>query len=215
MFDRLFRNTEKSLVFYDFETNGFNKKMNKPWQLAWAKIEKGHVKKIENRFLYFANYSISDEVAKINHFDRSVYESKRNDPNSKPKKVIEDFLADLGDNYLCGQNIFRFDNEVLQSCCRDMGIDFDSRTFLRCVDTSPLEKMIEKKADFNDESPFFTQLKWSGFFEKGLKTSMLHMLKKYDIEFDEAKLHDAEYDIVKNYDILKKQMYLINIPDFA
>jgi len=47
--------------------------------------------------------------------------------------------------------------------------------------------------------------------DKTVKASQLALLKKYEIIFDERKLHDALYDVEMTYKIFKKQLFEIEL----
>ena len=55
------------------------------------------------------------------------------------------------------------------------------------------------------------QYKLNGFRERGLKTNLKFLCQKYSIDFDESKLHDALYDIEKNYEVFNKQVWEIEL----
>ena len=47
--------------------------------------------------------------------------------------------------------------------------------------------------------------------ERGLRTSQATLLKKYNIDHDPKRLHDALYDIEMNFKIFKKQLFDLEI----
>ena len=47
--------------------------------------------------------------------------------------------------------------------------------------------------------------------DKKVKASQLALLKKYEIPFDEKRLHDAIYDCEMTYKIFKKQLFEIEL----
>jgi DNA polymerase III epsilon subunit-like protein len=47
--------------------------------------------------------------------------------------------------------------------------------------------------------------------DKKVKASQLALLKKYSIDFDEKKLHDALYDVEMTYKIFRKQLFEIEL----
>ncbi len=55
------------------------------------------------------------------------------------------------------------------------------------------------------------QLRYLNYRERGLKTNQKYLLEHYGIDFDEKKLHDALYDIEKNFEIFQKQLWELEI----
>ena len=45
----------------------------------------------------------------------------------------------------------------------------------------------------------------------GLKTSQAALLKKYNIDHDPNRLHDALYDIEMNFKVFRKQLFELEI----
>ena len=66
-----------------------------------------------------------------------------------------------------------------------------------------------KNPDKNDLLAW--QLRYLNYRERGLKTSQKYLLQNYGIDFDESKLHDALYDIEKNFEIFQKQIWELEI----
>ena len=64
---------------------------------------------------------------------------------------------------------------------------------------------IERALDSNDLTSW--QYKLCNFRERGLKTNLKFLCQKYEVPFNEEKLHDALYDIKKNYEVFKKQVW--------
>jgi len=214
MIDNLLRNTKRDFTIFDFETNGLNLRRSLPWQLAWVRLNKYGIKQSKNRYLYYKNYQISDQVAAINHFKRDEYEAQATNSQSNPRNVIREFFQDWKDSYAVGHNIIRYDNWILNSICLDLGIQIPANFFKSCVDTIAIEKCIQKEGSFEGQDPLLAQIKWSGLHEKGMKTSQGFLLKKYNIDHNPEKLHDAEYDTLMNGKILEKQLETSNMPDF-
>jgi DNA polymerase III epsilon subunit-like protein len=55
------------------------------------------------------------------------------------------------------------------------------------------------------------QYKLLNFRKKGVKTNLKQLCKDYSIDFDESKLHDALYDVIKTYEVFLKMIWDIEI----
>jgi DNA polymerase III epsilon subunit-like protein len=50
-------------------------------------------------------------------------------------------------------------------------------------------------------------MKLASLRAKGVKTNLMSLCDKYKIDFDPSKLHDALYDIEKNFEVFKKLIW--------
>ena len=93
-----------------------------------------------------------------------------------------------------------------------MGVRISYENFIGdLLDTNILAKAIAK-GDKNPGSELLAwQMRYLHFRERGLKTNQKHLLQHYNIDFDETKLHDALYDIEKNFEIFQKQIWELEI----
>tara|TARA_R110000765_G_scaffold60418_1_gene116883 strand:- start:113 stop:343 length:231 start_codon:yes stop_codon:yes gene_type:complete len=62
------------------------------------------------------------------------------------------------------------------------------------------------KADFSG-----WQYRLLHYRERGLKTSQAALLKKYNIDHDPKRLHDALYDVEMNFKVFRKQLFDLEI----
>ena len=204
-----FKFNQKYIIF-DTETEGLNLVSSKPWQIAWIEAVGKKVIDKQNRFIYWDDLNVSNDAAKITGFNKSTYLKKAEDP----KKVWGEFSKKLYDPeyIIVGQNILGYDIYILNVLARLIGEKINFDFIRRCIDTSALEKAIvkENKSISIDERTSL-MIKYLNYRERGLKTNQKHLLQKYEIDFNENLLHDALYDIEKNYEIFLKQIQQIEI----
>lgn len=201
---------DQKYVIFDTETEGLNLVSSKPWQLAWIEATGKKITKKQNRFLKWNGLDVSEEAAKITGFNRKDYESKAEDPSVVFKEFMNLIARD--DVIVVGQNILGYDLYMLGVIGRNLGIKIDYSFAERSFDTKAIATAIAKGNKTPDKDDFLAwQLRYLNYRERGLKTNQKFLLQHYDISFDEAKLHDALYDIEKNFEIFQKQIWEIEI----
>jgi DNA polymerase III epsilon subunit-like protein len=197
-------------VIFDTETEGLNLVTSKPWQLAWIEAEGKKITKKQNRFLMWDDLNVSEDAAKITGFDKKDYLSKAEDPAVVFKEFIN--LINQDDIIIVGQNILGYDLYILGVIARNLNVKINYSFVERCFDTKAIATAIAKDSKNPDKEDFLAwQLRYLHYREKGLKTNQKFLLQYYDIDFDEKKLHDALYDIEKNFEIFQKQIWELEI----
>ena len=197
-------------VIFDTETEGLNLVPSKPWQLAWIEAEGKQIKKKQNRFLMWDDLHVSEEAAKITGFDKKDYLSKAEDPSVVFKEFMD--LISQDDVIVVGQNILGYDLYMLGVIARNLNVKINYSFAKRCFDTKAIATAIAKDSKNPDKEDFLAwQLRYLHYRERGLKTNQKFLLQHYDIDFDEKKLHDALYDIEKNFEIFQKQIWELEI----
>ncbi len=206
-----FNNDQKYLVF-DFETCNLNLASpdNKPWQLAFIIAQGQKVLEKHDYFIKWDDLNISDDAAKITGFNRKLYEQKAVDA----EKVLEHF-----DEYLynpeyinLGHNIFGFDIYIHNIFRNLIGKNTDYSYLERSIDTLSIAKAVAKEIGYKKPEPLSVfQFKLNSLRTKGVKLNLGACCKTYDIDFDPSKLHDALYDIIKNFEFFKKIIWRIDI----
>jgi|TARA_B110000196_G_C21097182_1_gene640613 DNA polymerase III epsilon subunit-like protein len=212
MRDNLLRHKKsQKYLFFDYETCHLNlgSKTNKPWQLAFTLIHNGETYKSYNYWLKWENINVSKDAARITGFTDKEYKKRAVDP----KGALDEFESYLyNKDYLAvGHNVLGFDVYIHGIHRRLLGLPSDYSYIDRLVDTNCLAKAIEKQIPppSSDFTPW--QYKLCNFRERGLKTNLKFLCQKYDIDFDPGCLHDALYDIERNYEVFKKQVWEIEI----
>ena len=197
-------------VIFDTETEGLNLVTSRPWQLAWIEAEGKKITKKQNRFLMWDDLNVSEDAAKITGFDKKDYLSKAEDPAVVFKEFMD--LISQDDVIVVGQNILGYDLYILGVIARNLNVKINYSFAKRCFDTKAIATAIAKDNKNPDKEDFLAwQLRYLHYREKGLKTNQKFLLQYYDIDFDEKKLHDALYDIEKNFEIFQKQIWELEI----
>mgnify|MGYP003659527959 CR=1 FL=1 len=209
MEDLLRYNFKQRYVVFDTETEGLNLITSKPWQIAWIECEGKKVIKKHNRFIKWDDLDVSPDAARVTGFDRAHYESVAEDP----KVVWADFEKVLyGDNIILGHNILGYDIYILGIWARKISQRLNHSNFInQLLDTNILAKAIAEDNKKPEDDLLAWQMRYLNFRKRGLKTNQKHLLQHYDIDFDESKLHDALYDIEKNFEIFQKQLWELEI----
>ena len=206
-----FKNNQKYLIF-DFETCSLNlgSPENKPWQLSFLIVEGRKIKESFNYLIGWEDLNISDDARRITNFNESFYRKNAADPN----KVLSQFEKYLYDeSYMpVGHNILGFDLYIHGIFRKLLKKKADYSYLNRCIDTLSLAKAIKKNIKRDSKTDFISwQYKLNSFFEKRMGCSIQALCKKYEIEFDANKLHDAMYDIELNLKIFNKQLWELDV----
>jgi DNA polymerase III epsilon subunit-like protein len=201
---------DQKYIIFDTETEGLNLVSSKPWQLAWIEATGKKIIKKQNRFLKWDDLNVSDDAARITGFNKQDYISKAEDP----EKVYKEFMDLIMDEdvIIVGQNILGYDIYMLGVIARNLGVEIDYSFISRILDTKVIATALGKGNKTPDKDDMLTwQLRYLNYRERGLKTNQKFLLQHYEIPFDENQLHDALYDIEKNFEIFQKQLWELDI----
>lgn len=203
-----YRHKQKYCLF-DYETEGTNLYLSKPWQLAWLLAEGKNITKVEDHYLWWENLNISEGAARATKFNYSVYKSKAVDP----KPVLEKFEEILYDEdyIILYHNGLSFDAFIHNTYRRLMGKKPDYSFLKRCIDTHLLAKAIKLNIPVDKDNFLPWMYKLQSFRQKGLKTNLTALGKEYEIEHDYENLHNARVDIDLNFKVFLKQIWQIEI----
>lgn len=209
----LINNDKQKYILADFETCNLNLYSldNKPWQLSFLIAQGNRILELKDYYLWWDDLKISDDAKRITGFDEKKYKERAVDP----KPVLEelDSYCENKDYVIMGHNFLGFDVYIHQIyrrlCGKDVNFSYINED--RLIDTNCLQKAIIKEITFNEKKKILWMYKLNELREKGLKTSITACCKHFSIDFDEKKLHDAKYDIEKNFEIFKKQIWKINL----
>tara|TARA_E500000318_G_scaffold95863_1_gene95849 strand:+ start:2008 stop:2640 length:633 start_codon:yes stop_codon:yes gene_type:complete len=197
-------------VIFDTETEGLNLVTSKPWQLAWIEAEGKQIKKKQNRFLMWEDLNVSEDAARVTGFDYKSYVKQAEDPAIVYKEFID--LINQDDVMIIGQNLLGYDIYILGVIARQLGLKIDYSFVNRIFDTKAIATALAKGNKTPDNDDFASwQIKWLNYRERGLKSNQKYLLEYYNIDFDSKKLHDALYDIEKNFEIFLKQIWELEI----
>jgi len=201
---------DQKYIIFDTETEGLNLVSSKPWQLAWIEAKGKKIVKKQNRFLKWDDLNVSDDAARITGFNKKEYLSKAEDP----EKVYKEFINLIMDEdvIIVGQNLLGYDIYMLGVIARNLGIEIDYSFISRILDTKVIATALAKGNKTPDKGDMLTwQLRYLNYRERGLKTNQKFLLQHYEIPFDENQLHDALYDIEKNFEIFQKQLWELDV----
>lgn len=205
-------NKQQKYVFFDFETCGLNlgSLRNKPWQLAFIVIHDGQVVEQCDYWLKWKDIKVSEGAAKVTGWTQKKYDEKAVDP-IKPIEHFEKYLYDP--EYIkVGHNILGFDVYMHGICRRLIGKDPDYTYLNQLIDTLPISRAVQENISLqSDDNLIQWQYKILSLKKSKSKNKLIDLCKKYDIPFNPQKLHDALYDINKNYEVFKKLIWNIEI----
>ena len=212
MSDLLRFKTGQKYVLFDFETCGLNlgSLRNKPWQLAFITIENQKITDKADYWLKWDDINVSEGAAKVTGWTQKKYDTKAVDPD-KPLEHFENYLYD--DSYLkVGHNILGFDVYMHGIARRLMGKQPDYSYLPHLIDTLCLSRAINNDIQLQKGDNFLHwQYKMLSLRKAKGRNRLIDLCRQYDIKFNEKKLHDALYDIEKNYEVFKKLIWNIEV----
>lgn len=206
-----FNNSQKYVTF-DFETCNLNLTStdNKPWQLAFLVHEGGKLLESNDYYIHWKDLKMSEGARKVTGFKDSVYKNKAQ-PAEKVLEHFEQYLYNP-DYIKLGHNILGFDIYIHNIFRKLLGKKTDYSYLSQCIDTLCIAKSIAKDIKINKEDDLLSwQFKLNSMHEKGLRLNLGACCKNYDVDFDPSKMHDALYDIEKNYQVFKKMLWKVDL----
>ena len=199
---------QKYLVF-DTETEGLNLFSSKTWQLSWIVCQGNKIIETHDEFIVHKELNIPEIVKKLTGFNWDTY-NKKAKPLDEVWNKFEKYIFDP-QYIVVGQNLLGFDVYMLSILQRLLGQEPDYSYLPRIYDTRALGKAYREELDKPNGDFLSWQYKIINDRSLKAKVSQNQLLKFFDIEFDQDKLHDALYDIQMCYQIflkLKKHMNL-------
>lgn len=202
-------NKKQRYVVFDTETEGLNLVTSRPWQVAWMVVEGDKIIEKNDLFIEWPDLQVSEGAAKVTGFTEKEYNKKC----KPPKQVWEKFSQDLynPDHLIIGQNLLGFDVYMVNIWRRLMNLSADYSFIPRILDTKALATAIAKEMPVVKDDFIGWQYRLLNYRERGLKTSQATLLKKYNIDHDPKRLHDALYDIEMNFKVFRKQLFDLEI----
>lgn len=206
--DLLRHSKNQKYLIFDFETEGLNLVYSRPWQLAWSITEGRNIKKSFNKYIWWDDLNVSKEAAEATRFDYEDYRKKAEDPKGV-LNLFDKYLLDK-DYIVLGHNILGFDVFIYRVLRRYLGEKSNYSDFInRCIDTLAYSRAY--KLGINPEPTVLWQYKMLDTYKKRMGTSLQAMCKEFDIDFDFRMLHDAYYDIEKNFEVFWELLYKLEI----
>ena len=182
---------------------------SRPWQVAWLLVEGNNIIEKNDFYIHWPNLNVSEGAARVTGFSKSDYLKKSTPPNVVWAKFAKDLYDE--NNLIVGQNLLGFDVYMVNIWRKLMGMQSDHSYVRRIIDTKSLATAIAKEIPVEKENFINWQYRLLNHRERGLRTSQATLLKKYNIDHDPKRLHDALYDIEMNFKIFKKQLFDLEI----
>jgi DNA polymerase III epsilon subunit-like protein len=200
---------QQKYIIFDTETEGLNLVHSKPWQIAWIVAQGDNIIEKFDIYIKWDNLKVSEGAAKVTGFSNEYY--KRNAIDAK--EAFNKFSKYLYDPQykLIGQNVLGFDVYMINIWRKLIGLKSDYSFIDRIIDTRCLAMAIAKQIPVKKDDLISWQYRLLNHKDKKVKASQLALLKKYSIDFDEKKLHDALYDVEMTYKIFRKQLFEIEL----
>lgn len=192
-------------IVFDTETEGLNLVSSKPWQVAWIVAQGNKILERHDLYIHWADLKISEGAARVTGFSPKEYERRA----TGAQEAWEKFSPYLYDerNLVVGQNLLGFDVYMVNIWRRLLGLRSDYSYIPRIIDTKCLATAIAKEIPVQKDNLINWQYRLLNYRERGLRTSQASLLKKYNIDHDHKRLHDAMYDIEMNFKIFQKQLF--------
>lgn len=194
---------------FDCESENLNLHFNRPWSVGWIICHGKNVVEKHSHFLWWPDLKMSAGAAAITNFNYAEYKEKAEDP-VKIYNIFHEYL--FSDEFIkFGHNILKFDSHLITSWRRGVGLPPDYRFInSRFIDSDCLQKAIKK--NLQPQNPLiFWMFKLASLHERGLKTNLGLCCREYGIKLDESLQHSAEYDILLNWEVFKKQINQIEL----
>lgn len=205
----LLRFSKRNVMLADFEAARLNL-MNDclPFQISWAITDKKGAIESHNHYLYWKDYRMSVDAARITRFHQHWVTN-----GDDPAKVLDKFESYIMDPSLdvAAQNWLGYDVYVHQQWRRALGKKPDYSYLTRVYDTNALSRAYKMGWKPDRTNLLAWQYKVLATPVKGVKTSLGLMARELGMEVDDERLHEAGYDLSVNDFIHRKVINLIEI----
>jgi DNA polymerase III epsilon subunit-like protein len=204
-------NKEKLFLFIDMETENvaLSEQLNKPWQIAFSLYRNN---KIEKEFNYFVKWpdglKVSTQAAKITNYDSYKVQSL----GKPPEEVLNELDKHLNKaDIIAGHNLLGFEAYQIPTLYKKCGRK-PFNIVPKTLDTFCIAKSIKGEIPYNSNEDFIAwQYRLYHKIMKGTKTSLTALAKEFNIPYDDAKIHAADYDVKMNIAVWNKLKYQVNI----
>lgn len=207
--DLLRYRSEQLFAVTDAETNGLNLRHSLPWQISYTLATQKNIVKQVTRYIYWKDFQMTEDAARVTRFDMNVYKERAEDAD-KVLKDCEEVWFDPSIRF-SGHNILGYDAYIIDSWRQRLGRKSDWSFLNGCIDTNLLMKAIQKGWQPDRENLLQWQYRVLNYREKGLKSSLGFSCRYFQIQYDEFRAHDANYDVSVNAELLSKQIWAIEI----
>ena len=201
--------SNQKYIVFDTETEGLNLFSSKTWQLSWIVCQGSKILETHDEFIAHKELEIPQIVKKRTGFNWSTY-NRKSRPLEEVWNKFEKYLFDP-QYVIVGQNLLGFDVYMIAILQRLLGQQPDYSYLTRIYDTRALGKAYRE--EIQKPSRDFLSWQYKIINDRSLKAraSQNQLLKFFDIDFDDGKLHNALYDIKMCFKVflkLKKHMDL-------
>jgi len=201
--------SNQKYIVFDTETEGLNLFSSKTWQLSWIVCQGSKILETHDEFIAHKELEIPQIVKKLTGFNWSTY-NRKSRPLEEVWNKFEKYLFDP-QYVIVGQNLLGFDVYMIAILQRLLGQQPDYSYLTRIYDTRALGKAYRE--EIQKPSRDFLSWQYKIINDRSLKAraSQNQLLKFFDIDFDDGKLHNALYDIKMCFKVflkLKKHMDL-------
>jgi DNA polymerase III epsilon subunit-like protein len=202
-----------SAIIWDFETEGLNLALTRPWQLAYIKSENGKILDRKNIYIDVHDLQISDDAARVTGFSWEKYHKNKRPAEEVVELIKKEFIQSK--SILAGHNILGYDIYILRNLFEYVGEKLDFNDFIyRVIDTLCLArgKHFEVEVPSEEKERLSFMYKMLHRYDKSFKGSLSAVAKNNNIEFDPTRLHDAMYDVELNNKVYERLIYGTEIP---
>ena len=201
--------SNQKYIVFDTETEGLNLFSSKTWQLSRIVCQGSKILETHDEFIAHKELEIPQIVKKLTGFNWSTY-NRKSRPLDEVWNKFEKYLFDP-QYVIVGQNLLGFDVYMIAILQRLLGQQPDYSYLTRIYDTRALGKAYRE--EIQKPSRDFLSWQYKIINDRSLKAraSQNQLLKFFDIDFDDGKLHNALYDIKMCFKVflkLKKHMDL-------
>jgi len=201
--------SNQKYIVFDTETEGLNLFSSKTWQLSWIVCQGSKILETHDEFIAHKELEIPQIVKKLTGFNWNTY-NRKSRPLEEVWNKFEKYLFDP-QYVIVGQNLLGFDVYMIAILQRLLGQQPDYSYLTRIYDTRALGKAYRE--EIQKPSREFLSWQYKIINDRSLKAraSQNQLLKFFDIDFDDGKLHNALYDIKMCFKVflkLKKHMDL-------
>lgn len=198
-------------LIFDKETEGLNYYYSRPYQISFILCTLDEIKEKHDYYIWWPDLKMSEGAKIKTKFNYDLYKERAQDP----KKIYDIFTPYLKNKDVipAGHNILGYDNMIYANCwSRNVGYpmgDFDFQE--RAIDTNILSKAHLKGMKPDMANFLAWQFKIDGLIEKKFYSNLAIMAAHFKIPLEEERLHEALYDVVINYEVLKKLIWTMDI----
>lgn len=200
----------KTVCWFDMETEHLGLRNNHPWQTACILTkDKQVVDSLDLLIKWPQGINVSQGAAIATRYNPRTVEMLGVAPEVAYKEMLARFQAA---DIIAGHNVLGFDVYIWQVLCAKMGVK-PYNIVPKIVDTACVAKGIKYDMLPRSGEPFINwQYKLAHTWRRGVKYSLKHLGHEFGIEHDYDNLHNALIDLQLNIKVFDKLGYMLPIP---